>query len=242
MLVPALIAVAAVGLGLALGLVPSGAGRVVGPLRTFALTAALAVAATHLLPEAFATLGGVGLVVFACGLSLPAALRLLRDTAGPRASQHHDEALEFGYAGLLVHHVADGLGLGAYGGGERPLQLDVLLALAVHTVPLVAVLSLAYSRAAGVRVAVLRSAGLALASVLGVLVSALVTAAQAERFEAWVAAGVAGLLVHVVTHDLERDLPDSTGWRLLDLAAALAGIGVSLAAAAKTAPETLLSG
>ena len=115
-------------------------------------------------------------------------------------------ALEFGYAGLLVHHVADGLGLGAYGAGEQ-LELDVLLALAVHTVPLVAVVTLAYRGAAGTRAAVWRSFGLAAASLMGIAVSAAVTPEQAHEFEAWVAAAVAGLLVHVVTHDLDRDLP-----------------------------------
>jgi hypothetical protein len=237
--IPALVAVSAVGLGLLLGLAPSGAGRIVGPLRTFALTTALAVAGTHLLPEAFHELGAVGLAVFALGLSLPSILRLVRGLA-PSAGSRRDAALEFGYAGLLVHHVADGLGLGAYGRGGA-LELDVLLALAVHTVPLVAVVALAYRSAAGTRAAVVRSIGLAGASLVGIFVSASVSTEQAHLFEAWVAAAVAGLLVHVVTHDLDRDLPHTTPARLVDVLAALAGIAVSLAAAEQQAFELLKS-
>ena len=51
-LLPAAVAVAAVALGLLLGLVPPGKVGLVGPLRTFALAAALTVVLTHLLPEA----------------------------------------------------------------------------------------------------------------------------------------------------------------------------------------------
>jgi uncharacterized membrane protein YraQ (UPF0718 family) len=230
--VPIAIALAAVALGLGFGLAPPGLQRVVGPLRTFALTAALAVAGTHLLPEAFAELGPSGVGVFALGLAFPSLTRLVRSFLVPRGRSARDGALEFGYVGLLVHHVADGMGLGAYGGAAGHVNLDVLLALAVHTVPLVAVVTLAYRAQSGVRAACLRSAGLALASVVGVVASASVSQEASHHFSAWVAAGVAGLLVHVVTHDLERDLPSGTGARLLDLAAALLGVIVTVGASA----------
>ncbi|HVJ14190.1 MAG TPA: hypothetical protein VM686_02065 [Polyangiaceae bacterium] len=241
MFVPVLVAASAVGLGLLLGLATAGVGKVVGPLRTFALTTALAVAGTHLLPEAFHELGAVGLAVFALGLSLPSILRLVQSLRPHHGGHGGDSALEFGYAGLLVHHVADGLGLGAYGRGEA-LELDVLLALAVHTVPLVAVVTLAYRSASGTRAAVYRSLGLAAASLLGIAVSVAVSPERAHEFEAWVAAGVAGLLVHVVTHDLDRDLPSSTPARLFDVLAAVAGIAVSLAAAHEDVLGLLKSG
>ncbi len=124
------------------------------------------------------------------------------------------------------------MGLGAYGGAGGHVDLDVLLALAVHTVPLVAVVTLAYRAQSGVRAACLRSAGLALASVVGVVASSSVSEEASHHFSAWVAAGVAGLLVHVVTHDLERDLPTGTGARLFDLAAALLGVIVTVGASA----------
>jgi uncharacterized membrane protein YraQ (UPF0718 family) len=231
--VPIAIALFAVALGLGFGLAPPRLQRVVGPLRTFALTAALAVAGTHLLPEAFSELGPSGVAVFALGLAFPSLTRLTRSFLAPRRDPSgRDGALEFGYLGLLVHHVADGMGLGAYGGATGHVDLDVLLALAVHTVPLVAVVTLAYRAKSGVRAACLRSLGLALASIVGVVASASVSHEASEHFSAWVAAGVAGLLVHVVTHDLERDLPSGTGARLLDLAAALFGVLVTVGASA----------
>jgi hypothetical protein len=230
--VPIAIALAAVALGLGFGLAPPRLQRVVGPLRTFALTAALAVAGTHLLPEAFSELGPSGVAVFALGLAFPSLTRLTRSFLAPRDRAGTDGALEFGYLGLLVHHVADGMGLGAYGGATGHIDFDVLLALAVHTVPLVAVVTLAYRAQSGVRAACLRSAGLALASVVGVVASTSVSEEASHHFSAWVAAGVAGLLVHVVTHDLERDLPTKTGSRLLDLSAALFGVVVTVGASA----------
>lgn len=233
MFVPIAVALAAVALGLGFGLAPPGLQRIVGPLRTLALTASLAVAGTHLLPEAFAELGPSGVAVFALGLALPSLTRLGRSfLASHREAAGGEGALEFGYVGLLVHHVADGMGLGAYGGATGHVDLDVLLALAVHTIPLVAVVTLAYRAKGGVRAACFRSLGLALASVVGVIASASVSPEQSERFSAWVAAGVAGLLVHVVTHDLERDLPTSFGQRCFDLAAAAVGVLVTVGASA----------
>ena len=81
-LLPAAVAVAAVALGLLLGLLPSGRSRWVGPLRTLALAAALTVVLTHLLPEAFAELGLPALVLFAATVAVPAWLRLVTRVAG----------------------------------------------------------------------------------------------------------------------------------------------------------------
>jgi hypothetical protein len=227
-LLPAAVAVAAVGLGLLLGLLPSGRARLAGPLRTFALAAALTVVVTHLLPEAFAELGAPALFVFAAVTAVPAWARVVGRLAGGGAHSH--AGLTAGYLGLLVHHVGDGLGLGAYGElpGGAGAHADVLLALAVHTVPLVAVVSFAFRSTGGTRSAVLASGGLAAASVVGVAVSGLVPDELTHSLSGWIAAGVAGLLVHVVTHDLERDLPETTPARVLDLAAVALGVGVSL--------------
>jgi hypothetical protein len=75
-LIAAAIAVVAVALGLGLGLLPTGRARVAGPLRTFALSAALTVVLAHLLPEAFAELGVAALLLFAATSVLPAWFRL----------------------------------------------------------------------------------------------------------------------------------------------------------------------
>jgi hypothetical protein len=227
-LLPAAMAVAAVALGLLLGLLPAGRARLAGPLRSFALAAALTVVVTHLLPEAFVELGAPALFVFAAATAVPAWARVVGRLFG--AGEHSHAGLTAGYLGLLVHHVGDGLGLGAY--GERPggtaAQADVLLALAVHTVPLVAVVTFAFRSTGGTRAALLASGGLALASVVGVAAAGLVPHELTRSLSGWIAAGVAGLLVHVVTHDLERDLPETPSARVLDLAAVALGVGVSL--------------
>jgi hypothetical protein len=227
-LLPAAVAVAAVTLGLFLGLLPTGRARLAGPLRSFALAAALTVVVTHLLPEAFVELGAPALFVFAAATAVSAWARVVGRLAG--GGEHSHAGLKAGYAGLVVHHVGDGLGLGAYGAatGEGHAHTDVLLALAVHTVPLVAVVSFAFRASGGTRSAVLASSGLAAASVLGVGLSGLVPSDLTHSLNGWIAAAVAGLLVHVVTHDLARDLPETHGARLLDLAAVALGVGVSL--------------
>jgi hypothetical protein len=226
------VAVAAVGLGLLLGLGSGGRSMLVGPLRTFAFAAALTVALTHLLPEALRALGAPGLLLFAGASVAPLWGALVRSFMGARNGGHgHGRAvLGAGYAGLLVHHVGDGLGLGAYSElpGGAASHVDVLVALAVHTVPLVAVVTLAFGAQRGKRAAVERALGLAGASILGVVLSGSVPAKLAESLSAWIAAGVAGLLIHVVTHDLGRDLPETPAARGLDALAAALGIGSCL--------------
>jgi hypothetical protein len=228
-LLPAAVAVAAVALGLLLGLVPAGKAGLIGPLRTFALAAALTVVLTHLLPEALEELGASAVLLVAAAAALPAWWRLLTGVGTHTHSGGH-AGLIAGYLGLLVHHVGDGVGLGAYAtlpGGARA-HVDVLLALAVHTVPLVAVVTFAFRTVSGTRAALLRAGGLALASVSGVVLSAFVADGEAHQFSAWIAAGVAGLLLHVVTHDLGRDLPATSAARGVDFVAAVAGVAVSL--------------
>jgi ZIP family zinc transporter len=229
-LLAAAVATAAVGLGLLLGLGSAGGSTLVGPLRTFAFTAALAVAVTHLLPEALGALGAPALLLFAAASVAPAWGGIVRELAGGKSQGSHGRAvLGAGYAGLLVHHVGDGLGLGAY--SELPggplAHADVLAALAVHTVPLVAVVTLAFRSQRGVRAAVERALGLAAASVGGVLLSGSVPARFTDALSAWIAAGVAGLLLHVVTHDLGRDLPSTNLGRAIDWIAAALGIFTS---------------
>jgi hypothetical protein len=202
----------------------------VGALRTFAFAAALTVALTHLLPEALAELGAPAVLLFAATSVAPAWGRILVRSR----CQDHDHgghaALSAGYAGLVVHHVGDGLGLGAYSElpGGPSAHADVLLALAVHTVPLVAVVTLAFRSLSGTRAAVGRAAGLAGASIGGVILSTAVPEHLVHALSAWIAAGVAGLLMHVVTHDLGRDLPTTPAARALDLAAAAVGIATSM--------------
>jgi hypothetical protein len=226
-LLAVIVAVSSVLLGAALSFVPSTSRGLLGYMRTFATLSAVAVVVTHLLPEALHELGPLSILLFLVGWFAPALAHFVgqRSTSGRPAHA----VLEAGYWGLVVHHVADGIGLGTY--TRLPTadgsHLDVVVALAAHTVPLIAVVSLAYRTTFGARSAVTRSLGLALASVFGIGLSSLVAAKTIESFAPVIAAVAAGLLLHVVTHDLIEDPPLGPLARVIDLGVAVLGVGVS---------------
>ena len=228
MLFAVLVAVFSVLLGAAVSFVPTTSRAVLGYMRTFATLAAVAVVVTHLLPEALHALGPLSILLFFAGWFTPALAHFVgqRSTSGRPAHA----VLEAGYWGLVVHHVADGIGLGTYTRlpADQGSHLDVIVALAAHTVPLIAVVSLAYRTTFGTRSAVLRSLGLALASVFGIALSGLVAAKTIDSFAPVIAAVAAGLLLHVVTHDLTEDAPSTPFARLFDLLVAGLGVAVSL--------------
>jgi hypothetical protein len=193
----------AVALGAVFGLASGQSRRSLIVLRLFALVLALSVVFGHLLPEAVEGIGVVrALLVFALGLGLPLALeRLFRG----RPASSRDLGLELGFWGLVVHHVGDGLALGAYARLQEQNSgghLDVLLALVAHTVPLVAVVAVAYAQAEGRRGAALRCAALAGASAVGIFAASGFDAQAVESFQTWLSAAVSGLLLHVAVHDL----------------------------------------
>ena len=198
------LATLAVALGAGLGLAPIGSPKPVAVLRSFALIAGLVVVFAHILPEVVHEIGiAFALLVFVAGAVLPVGLeRLMRG----RTADGADLGLELGFWGLLVHHVADGLALGAIAriSDSAFSHLDVLVALVAHTVPLVAVVAAAYARREGRRGAGFRCAAFAVASGVGILLASWVDAGVMEAFEAWISAAVAGLLVHVAVHDLKR--------------------------------------
>lgn len=213
--------------GVLLGL--GGRRRSLAALRTFALVSALAVVLGQLLPDALGGMGLGALAVFAVFAVLPSLVDKLSAQIGKKSGGAL--GLELGYLALAVHQVADGLALGAYGGHahEGHSHGDVLLALSAHTVPLAALVTLAYQRRANARVAVLRVTGLLVATLAGIIATSLVPAATFERFEPWITAAVAGLLLHVVVHDWEPErAPAGTGERLVDLVAVGAGVGLVL--------------
>jgi hypothetical protein len=226
------VAVLAVALGAALTAVSGARPTVLGLLRTFAATAAAAVVLTHLLPDALASVGLWGGAAFLVGLLGPLALHPLTERLASRNSALSKSrlALEAGFIGLLVHHVGDGLGIGAYAAlpGGVLAHLDVILALIAHTVPLVAVVTLAYQSEYDSRVAVRRAGGLAAASALGVIGSFAIPSAALSSVAGWIGALVSGVLLHVVTHDWLEDLPHSEGAKLADAAAAALGLSLVL--------------
>ncbi len=240
MLVPVAVAISSVAAGALLGLLPATAARALGPVRTFALTASVTAVLVHLLPEALETVGGFALLVFACALLLPQAMHALGEWMRRRALDQTGApalALEIAYAGLLVHQIADGVGLGTYGDaahadhgmhGHSHVHADVVVAIAAHTVPVVAAIVLGMQAVYGRRAALLRAALLAAATCLGVLLTGLVPNESMAHASGWIAAAAAGLLLHVVTHATPRVSPNFAS-RAADFAGAACGVALALA-------------
>jgi hypothetical protein len=223
-MLPLLIVCVTVALGALLALLPRGRSEVLGPIRTFALTAACSVVAVHFLPHALQGLGPVALLLVALGVAAPhLAERLVTRVTSRGAAR---VGLEAGYAGLVAHKLGDGLALGA----AAHDGIGPLIAIGAHNVPMIAFVVLAFSDERGHRSGLLRALGLGLASAAGVLfhdaLSETLLSAATPAFDAV----VAGLLLHVVAHELGRDLPRSTRARAADWAAALVGLALVLLA------------
>jgi uncharacterized membrane protein YraQ (UPF0718 family) len=199
-----LLAVLPVAAGAALGLVRAG-GRIIGPIRTFALVSAMAVVLGQLLPDALEDVGLAALGAFALGFVLPSLVEKLEPYVRrePMPYGHSMLGLQIGYFGLLWHQLGDGLAMGAFSGPAHAghSHLDLLIAIAAHKVPVTSFVVLAFAAHGGAGIAVRRAVGLAVATAIGVGVAGLVDAAVVERWEPWVAAIVGGLLLHVVAHD-----------------------------------------
>lgn len=232
MIIALVIAVASIVGGSALALVPSHRSQILGPVRTFGLTASVSVVLLHLLPEVYEARGAVSLLAFVLALMAPGAIRpvlkLVRAASGAENAEW--VTLRITYVSLLVHSVADGIALAAYSGHMHhgTPHYDVLVALSAHTVPVVAVMILTFRDFRGLRFALFGALGLLIATSSGVVLAGLVPGEVVHGASAWVGALVAGLLLHVVTHDLGVHPPRHGTGRLVDLLAAAAGVGVGL--------------
>jgi hypothetical protein len=191
LILPALLAIASVACGAALGFLRGDARRAVRAIQLVALAAALAVALLQLLPEALEALGGAALVAFALPL-----VPLLR----PASRSARALAVELGYAALLAHQLADGVLLGAYGGVIHPARahLALLAAVTLHTIPVGAAVALSFDLRDGRRAALARVVGMAAASVAGVVLTGWIPIELAERVDPWASAVIAGLLFATV--------------------------------------------
>jgi uncharacterized protein len=227
------IALSSIILGAALGLLPGSAQRSQSPLRTFAMVVSVAVVLGQMLPESIAELGIAGLLAFAAGFLAPRLLERLA-AAMSRPACVHDDAmctdlgLELGYVGLLLHHVGDGIGLGLYAGPlhEGHHHYDVLAALAGHTVPLTALVVLAFRTHRGPVNAALRALGIALSTLVGVGLASMLSSSSLDVWEPWLTALVGGLLLHVVAHGWPVEPAPTRSSRLMDFAALAAGAGM----------------
>jgi hypothetical protein len=201
-ILPLTVAFGSVAAGTALGLLRSDQSRAVTVLQALALIAAVVVGLVHLLPEALRALGPSALIAFA----LPLVLSL-----GTALATHEPErdrlGVELGYAALVVHRLADGVLLGAYGGLVHPAaaHADLLLALGLHAVPVSAAVALRFARHDGMGAALGRTGGMLVGSLAGVLLAEQIPIAAAQRIDPWASAAIAGLLVYLAWHEW-RDL------------------------------------
>lgn len=231
MLIALAAALGSVLLGVLLAFLPGRQESMLGPIRSFALTASLAVVFMHLLPEAYEVLGNATFAIFVVGLALPSALGVVAGKLG--GASRHRAGLEIGYLGLLLHHVGDGLSMGALSEHDHAHghvghgHVDVVLALAAHTVPVAAMVVLAFGGASRKRESGLRALGLAISGGAGVVLGSAVSAGFAAA-TAWVAALTAGMVLHVVAHDLKQHPPTGSWGRTLDFVGA--GFGLLLGA------------
>lgn len=242
MLMAVLIATAAVALGTGLGLASGPSGRASGPLHTFAIVTSVAVVLGQLLPDALAMVGLPALFVFALGFGAPRLIEMFgdrgdhgdadghahgHDHGGDQGDEHGDAGpcsnvgLELSYVGFLLHRIGDGMGLGLYSSGAHAGHghYDLVLAIAGHTVPVTALVTMAFKERHGGRSAVLRMAGVVAATGLGIALTGALSEATLSLWEPWLAAAVAGLLMHVVTHGWERPQTPTSLSRVMDFAA-----------------------
>ncbi len=219
-------------LGVAFALLAERFARALSFARTAALAAALMVVFGTLLPSAARELGGLALVIFGVGLIGPSILERLF----ARRGGEHGLPIELAYWGLALHQLGDGLALG---GASHVEHGDaVMLGVAAHTAPLVAVAVLGYAAHDGVAAALRRSVGLLLATALGVILGGSLAWQAGESLEPVLRAGLAGVLLHIFGHSLRDDAPATAPARALDLLAAVIGAGLPLLAA----PDAVVRG
>ncbi|MCO4773468.1 MAG: permease, partial [Deltaproteobacteria bacterium] len=194
-----------------------------GPARTFALFAALSVVLVELLPEAAASTGALALGLFAVGLVLPA---LAEKVVGGRGGEHSTAGEEIAFAALALHQLVDGVEVGV-AWSVSDSAWAVTLAIAAHSVPLLAAVLLEFARH-GTRVgALLRGALLAVCTGAGAALGHGGTEILPGA-ETWLPALLAGLLIHVLWHQHDENVPATMGTRWADLLGAVAGFAVPL--------------
>lgn len=230
-------------LGTALGLL-GGHGRLAGGLRSFALVAAMTVVFGQLLPEAMAEAGLVVLLVFAAGVVLPRLLfRHHHHPGGDHGLGHSDDddceteaerrartkaGLWLSLVAMMLHEAGDGVTIGAFASGSHAehLHVEVFLAISAHTVPVVALLVQAFVPMWGRTVAFFQGLALGLSGMLGVALAGAVSASAAVTLTPYITAFVAGLLIHVVSHDHSSPSTRTRAARVADVLAVILGVAL----------------
>lgn len=226
---PIAIVVGSVAMGAAMGLVALGRGRLLDAVRTFAVVSSVAVVVGRLIPDAVRVGGPQVLIAVALAFLAP----WLIERAAQEDPEHDHSStmgLELSYWGLMIHKLGDGLALGSFTGEAHAGHHhgDVLTAIAVHSVPVTALITLAFTSAHGRGSAIRRAVGLAVVGSLGVILAQQTSLGSWTHGEPWIEAAVGGLLLHVVTHDWahEHERPALPGWP--QVIAIAAGVSVLL--------------
>jgi hypothetical protein len=226
---PIAIVVSSVAAGAVLGLVAPGRGRWLDAIRTFAIVSAVAVVVGNLIPHAIQGAGPIVLLAVAIAFLAPWLIERAAHE-DPEHDHSSTKGLELSYWGLMLHKLGDGLALGSFTGEAHVGHHhgDTLLAIAAHSVPVTALMTLAFTAAHGVKSGIRRAIGLALVGSLGVVLAQQTSLGSWTRGEPWIEAAVSGLLLHVVTHDWahEHERPALPGWP--QVLAIAAGISVLL--------------
>ncbi len=186
-----------VALGILLAMTPGLRQASSGTAHRVVLAMATAVVLLLVLPEAVSSIGWHAFAVFAAALLVP--------TAVERLSGHdhdHDAEtsmdVELGFAGMVLHQLVEGGGLGAvFATGEQAWL--VAGAVALHTVPLIAAVVHGCTLRVGTRAGLVRGLLLALATGIGVPIGEL-AASSLDEIKPWVGAAVGGLLLHALWH------------------------------------------
>lgn len=222
-------------LGALLALLPGASTRHLGPFQSFALLSSVAVVLGQLLPDALSAAGLPALLVFGAAFGTPRALEWLRDRILTRAGGEErpcadgnepgpcsDLGLELGYGAFLLHSAADGVGLSVFGGNGIEAHYDVVLAIAAHTIPVTAMVIMAFEVRNGVRSALWRSLLVLLSTLTGMALPAALSPEFLHGVEPWLAAAAGGLLLHVVSHGWAPDGPPTLVGHVMDFAALVA--------------------
>jgi hypothetical protein len=209
---PILIAWGSVALGGALAWAPWLGPKAIAPLRMVAFLSVTIVVVFHLLPSAWAEIGALALAGLILGLLAPTFLQramqsILLRREHPMFAEHCDTlAVRIGYAGLLVHGLADGAALWVIQ-QQQGEHLDAMLALAAHNIPISAMVAMQFWQTRGLQASIWRTLGLAIACSIGVLLADTTLGNVFPSIEPWAASMVSGLLLHVVTHQLQDAWP-----------------------------------
>jgi hypothetical protein len=202
--------------------------------RTFAFTAAAGVVCFHLLPEVLPAIGPSALLWIAAGFALPWLLEVGARTFGPtllarRGIRGMRVAAEVGLAALIFHSLFEGLALLA-SMQSRENHTDLAIAIVAHHAPLTAAVVLPFVDLMGVRAALLRTALVALAGIVGVIggnfIPGLASGADTMMLR-YATAVVAGALLHVVADEVREQRFSSLTDRALDVAAATLGLALA---------------